>query len=346
VDSCATTATSLSDTQKQLESQLQLQSTCAFTIDRIDSITPSGREEVFDIEVERTGNFIANGVVSHNTRWSLLDLTQRLINFSTQNEGADEWEVVQLPAILPSGRSLWPAQWPVEQLLAKKAAIDPQYWNAQYMQDPTSEEGAIVKREWWKTWEKVKPPKCQYIIQAIDPAFTKTSTSDPTAHITVGVWIDEEDKDTPKIMLLNAFAERMEFPELKAVALKHYKEWEPDAFIIEAKASGWPLIFELRAMGIPVQDFTPSRGNDKITRLNSVADLFRSGMVYAPDTRWAREVIEQFAAFPSGDHDDLVDALVMALMRFRQGGFVSTTQDEKEDKMLRLPRARGFYAPV
>jgi predicted phage terminase large subunit-like protein len=134
---------------------------------------------------------------------------------------------------------------------------------------------------------------------------------------------------------------------LKDKALEHYREWQPDAFIVEAKAAGAPLIFELRQMGIPVSDYTPTRGkrgqsNDKIARLNSVADLFRSGKVWAPDTRWAREVVDTMAAFPNAAHDDLVDSSVMALMRFRQGGFLRLESDE-EDEPRYFRRKAAFY---
>jgi predicted phage terminase large subunit-like protein len=118
-------------------------------------------------------------------------------------------------------------------------------------------------------------------------------------------------------------------------------DWEPDAFIVEAKASGMPLVFELRQMGIPVAEFTPSKGNDKIARVNAVADLFASGMVWFPQKRWAEEVIEEFASFPTGDHDDLVDSSTQALLRFRQGGFIRTPSDEPEEEYP--PRYAEYY---
>jgi predicted phage terminase large subunit-like protein len=113
--------------------------------------------------------------------------------------------------------------------------------------------------------------------------------------------------------------------------MEMYKSYQPDAFVVEAKAAGTPLIFELRSMGIPVSEYTPSRGNDKIARVNAVADLFASGVVWCPETRWAEEVVEQFAAFPNAEHDDLVDSSTQALIRFRQGGFVSLFSDELEE---------------
>jgi predicted phage terminase large subunit-like protein len=281
------------------------------------------------------------------TRWSLLDLTGRLIDYQTRNPDAEPWEIVELPAILngdtENEKSLWPEQWPLEQLKKVKASLDPRYWNAQYMQNPTSENSAIISRRDWRIWEKDDPPVCEYVIQSWDTAFETKNNSDYSACTTWGIFYNEEENDTPQLILLDAFKDRMAFPELKQVALKHYKEWEPDAFIVEKKAAGAPLIQELRAMGIPVQEFSPSRGNDKNVRLNAVADLFTSGKVWAPDTRWAREVIEEVAAFPVGEHDDFVDTTSQALLRFRQGGFITLETDEKDEYIYTRARKAAYY---
>ena len=282
------------------------------------------------------------------TRWSKLDLTGRLIDYQIKNDipEEDRWEVVELPAILYENtdreKSLWPEQWPLESLKGKKANMDPQYWNAQYMQNPVSNNAAIVSRNSWRIWPGDEPPPCEYVIQSWDTAFEAKNSADYSACTTWGVWYNEEEKNQPQVILLDAFKDRMQFPELKAVALKHYKEWEPDAFIVEKKAAGAPLIQEMRNMGIPVEEFTPSRGNDKIVRLNAVSDLFASGKVWAPDTRWAREVIEEVASFPNGDNDDYVDTTSQALLRFRRGGFISLDSDEKDDPIY-FKRRAAYY---
>ena len=281
------------------------------------------------------------------TRWSLLDLTGRLIDYQIKNPDTIPWEIVELPAILDEGtekeKSLWPAQWSLEALKNTKASIDPRFWNAQYMQNPTSDMSALVSRKDWKIWEADEPPKCEYIIQSWDTAFETKNTSDYSACTTWGVFYENEDKRNPNIILLDAFKDRMTFPELKTIALKHYKEWTPDAFIVEKKASGGPLIQELRLIGIPVQEFSPSRGNDKMVRLNAVADLFTSGKVWAPDTRWAREVVEEIASFPVGEHDDFVDTTTQALLRYRQGGFITLDTDEQDDELTYKYRRRAAY---
>ena len=275
------------------------------------------------------------------TRWSLRDLTGKILKSSIERDG-DMWDVINFPAILPDDKPLWPAFWPLTELLALKEELPVSKWNAQYQQSPTSEEGALVKREWWKLWEADRPPNCNFVIQSWDTAFTKNERSDYSACTTWGVFYKDEDERDPHIILLDAFKERMEFPELKAKAIRMYKEWEPDAFIVEAKASGAPLIFELRRMGIPVSEFTPTRGNDKIARLNSVTDLFASGKVWAPGTRWADEVMEEMAAFPNSDHDDLVDSSTQALIRFRKGGFVSLPSDDQDEPQF-YRRKAAYY---
>jgi len=275
------------------------------------------------------------------TRWAKRDLTGKILQAMVDRDG-DEWEIIELPAILPSDKPLWPEFWSYEELDKLRTELPLSKWQAQYQQDPTSEEGAIVKREWWQVWEGDRPPSCHFIIQSWDTAFTKNERSDYSACTTWGVFYKDENEADPHIILLDALKERMEFPDLKQRALEMYQDWEPDACIVEAKASGAPLVFELRRMGIPVQEFTPVRGNDKITRLNAVSDLFASGKVWAPRKRWAEEVVEEVAAFPNSDHDDLVDSTTQALLRFRRGGFISVYSDEKDDP-IEFKRKRAYY---
>jgi predicted phage terminase large subunit-like protein len=278
------------------------------------------------------------------TRWSIRDLTGQLIKKQMNEPGADQWEVIELPALLPeSGEPIWPEFWSLEELLKTKASIPVSKWNAQYQQQPTSEEGALIKREYWRDWEQVKPPDCDIIMQSWDTAFTAGTRSDYSACTTWGVFFNEEEGKN-NIILLDAIRGKWEFPELKQKALEHYKKWDPDITLIEARAAGHPLIYELRMMGIPVQDVTVGRGtvtnrNDKISRTNSVTDIFASRTVWANKTmNWSQEVIEECAAFPAGEHDDYLDTVVMAMQRFRQGGWVGTMLDvEEEDAPERVP---------
>ena len=277
------------------------------------------------------------------TRWSKRDLTGQVVKAAAQRSG-EEWEVIEFPAILPSGKPLWPEFWSLKELQALKEELPNSKWQAQYMQQPTSDVSAIVKREWWKIWQHDRPPSCEFIIKSWDTAFLKTERADYSACTTWGVFYQDDDRGVNRanIILLNAFKKRMEFPELKQRAFEEFKEWEVDSLIVEAKAAGSPLIFELRAMGIPVQEFTPSKGNDKIARLNAVADMFASGHVWVPNTHWAEELIEEVASFPSGEHDDLVDSMTQALLRYRRGGFIQLASDE-EDEPRQFRRKEPYY---
>lgn len=279
------------------------------------------------------------------TRWSKRDLTAKVLK-AAASRGGDEWEVIEFPAILPSGNPLWPEFWPTEELSVLREELPNSKWMAQYQQNPTGDQSAIVKREWWNVWEKERPPSCDFILQCWDTAFEKTQRADYSACTTWGVFYypDDNGTDQANIILLDAVRDRLEFPSLKRAAIEQYQEWQPDSIIIEKKASGAPLIYELRSMGIPVQEFTPSRGNDKISRLNAVSDVFASGRVWVPDTHWAEEVVEEVASFPGSEHDDYTDTVSMAIARFRRGGYITTDLDEPDElQYFKSRRGQGYY---
>ena len=274
------------------------------------------------------------------TRWGLTDLTGKLLKASGQDVMADEWEVVEFPAIMPSGKPLWPEFWNKDDLLKVKASLPVSKWNAQWQQHPVAEEGAIIKKEWWQTWEPEEIPPVSYIIQSYDTAFSKKETADYSAITTWGVF-KPEDGGPDNIILMDARRGRWNFPELKQVAYEEYEYWDPDMVIVEAKASGTPLTDELRSTGIPVMNYTPSKGRDKFTRMHMVAPVFESGMVWAPEKKFADELIEECAAFPHGEHDVFCDSMTMALIRFRRGGFLTLDSDEADDTYE--PRQRIYY---
>ena len=277
------------------------------------------------------------------TRWGTKDLTARLLK-SQSNTHADRWEVIEFPAILPSGTPLWPEFWKLEELEAVRSSLSVQKWNAMYQQQPTNDEGAILKREWWRRWLPENPPVVNYIIQSYDTAYSKKETADYSVITTWGVFYPTADSG-PNIILLDVTRGRWDFPELKRIAKEEYRRWNPDNVLIEAKATGVTLQQELRRVGIPVTMYTPGgrrAGTDKISRANSVAPVFEAGMVWAPERLWADELIEECAAFPNGDNDDMVDSTTQAIMRFRQGNFVSLASDYK-DEIVSRPVAEEYY---
>ena len=275
------------------------------------------------------------------TRWGKKVLTGRLLAAQGGDNMADQWEVVEFPAILPSAKPLWPEFWEKDALLGIKASLPVQKWNAQWQQTPTSSDSAIIKREWWQEWGKKEIPPVKYIIQSYDTAFSKKESADYSAITTWGVF-EPEEGGSDNLILLDARRGRWNFPELKEVAYEEHEYWEPDMVVVEAKATGTPLIDELRLRGIPALGFSPGKGRDKVTRMHMVAPLFEAGIVWAPnDKKFADEVIEEVVSFPNGDHDDFCDSMTLALMRFRQGGFVSLLGEEEEHDEYR--RKREYY---
>jgi len=320
----------------------------------------NGNYEVFDKVYEwyaygaRTRLMPGGRVVVLHTRWAKNDLIGRLIEESAKEKESDQWDYTEFPAILNEGtdneKSLWPEQWTLESLKRTRASMPTFQWQAQYQQNPVSQEGALIKKEWWKTWIKDEAPECEYIIMALDAAQEANKRSDYTALTTWGVFYfdNDEGRKIANIILLNAINKRLEFPELKDLALREYKFWKPDCFIIEKKSNGAALAQEMRRMGVPIQEYTPSRGapgqsNTKYARVNSIADIVRSGLVWAPQYKWAEEVIEQCNDFPAGKNDDLVDTATMALMRFRNGGFITLPSDEDDADYRFKPRRSAAY---
>ena len=308
-----------------------------------DALSPTALEHAYEWYTSGPRQRLQPGgaIVIVMTRWAENDLTGKVLKQSARDILADKWEVVEFPALMPSDEPLWPEFWKKEDLLAVKGSLSVGKWEAQWQQNPTSETSAILKREWWKKWDKDELPKLHYVMQSYDTAFSKQSSADYSAITTWGVFYPVE-HGPPNIILMDAQKGRWDFPDLRRTALEEYKYWNPECVLIEAKASGMPLTQELRTMGIPVVNYSPSRGNDKHVRVNSISPLFEAGMVWAPDARWAEEVIEECAQFPAGEHDDYVDTVTQALRRFREGGFVSHPEDWA-DETDPAPRQRVYY---
>jgi predicted phage terminase large subunit-like protein len=309
-----------------------------------DALSPAALDNIYEWYTSGPRQRLQPGgaIIIVMTRWSIRDLTAKVLQKQAEG-GADQWEVVEFPAIFPeTDNVLWPEFWSRDELDGVRASIPVAKWNAQYLQNPTAEEGAIIKREWWNVWDHDDPPVVDYVIQSYDTAFTKSERADYSAITTWGVFYPDEG-DEAAIILLDSEKGRWEFPELKDAAMRLYEEFEPDMVLIEQKASGTPLTQDLRKMGIPVSGFTPGRGADKFSRMNACAPVFESGMVWCPETRWAEEVIEECASFPNGEHDDLADSMTQAILRFRQGSFIRTRSDYEDDDLATYRRSREYY---
>ena len=318
----------------------------------------NGNFEIFDKAYQwftfgaRTRLMPGGRVAVVQTRWHLDDLSGRLVRDMSQNEGADQYEVVEFPAILETKnddgdiieKALWPEVFDLQALHRTKASMPVFQWNAQYQQNPTAEGAALVKRDWWRKWQDPDPPDVDYVIMSLDTATEVKERADYTAMTVWGVFFNEEEHAN-HLILLDSIRKRVEFPELKKLAVENYRHWKPDAFIVEKKNSGVALFQELRRTGMLLQEYMPTRATgNKYVRLQSVADIVAAGVVWVPETRWAEELVEEIAAFPVGSHDDLVDSAVMALMRFRQGGFLRLpTDDDVDTEDGYVPYRAAYY---
>jgi len=292
-------------------------------------------------------------------RWSKHDLCGRLIEASRRTPGSHQWEVITLPALEEKQdldgnihyESTWPEYWSTKAMVQLRETMMAEpggawRWNSMYQQNPGADSVAMLKREYWRKWEKSSPPKCEFVIQSWDAAATGKDRSNYSACTTWGVFQanDNEGKAVYNIILLDAERGKWDFPDLKKAVVRKYntvlKDGHPDALIIENKSAGIQLIQELRATGVPVTPVSPfgnqwtkmaGASNDKISRVNRILEMFSSGLVWAIQSSSSEEVIEECAEFPNGQYDDYVDTVSQALARFRDGGFIRFETDEDDE---------------
>lgn len=300
-------------------------------------------------------------IVINHTRWREDDLIGRV----TTEHAFEGWDIVNFPAILPSGRALWPEWRPLEELLRIKAVTPPRDWEALYQGRPTAEEGGILKRHWWKPWTSPDPPECTHVLLSLDGAYSSKDSADFSAATVWGFFrqpvrgdVDME-RGADGMILLDAWHDRVEYPEFRNKVAKLIKAHDPDTVLIENKASGLSLIQELRRAGVPVTQFDPRRqGGDKEARANAAANAFSSGAVWYPEklrgadgtmvrADFAHMVINECAAFPTGANDDLVDTVTQAVLHFRQRGMLRLASDDTWDipppPPPRMP-GKSYYA--
>ena len=289
-----------------------------------------------------------------NTRYHFDDLCGWLLKQQEEMSEYDTlpWDVVRIPAWLdeeaaelldlPEGGSYFP-EWKPDEVLAIdeaeiKASNGSRYWNSLYMQDPTPEEGGLIKKKWIQEWEYEEPPTCEFIIQTYDTAFSTRTTADFSVIQTWGIFSLYEQNEmgiedfAPNLILLGNIRGRFEYPELRRTAQMLYSKHKPDVCIIEKKASGQSLIQDMRRSGLPVKDYTPDR--DKVARAYAASPIMEAGRVWIPkNKKWADELIEELTRFPHAAHDDQVDALVMAIHYLKESWHVTHPDDpEWEDE--------------
>ena len=286
-------------------------------------------------------------IVIYHTRWREDDL----IGMVLKHHAHEQWDVVNYPAIMPSGRALWPEWWSLEALERIRSVTPAREWSALYQGEPTAQEGGILKRKWWQRWTDDDAPECQHVVLSIDGAYSAKTSADFSAATIWGYFRKKVDGDIDRrpaadsLILLNAWKGRVEYPDFRARVLELIREHQPDTILIEDKASGQSLIQELRRAGIAVVAYQPDR--DKVARAYAASNMLESGCVWVPERPWADMVIDECAAFPTGANDDLVDTVTQALLRFRQSGMLRLQSDDTWDvPPPAMPRKPGssYYA--
>jgi predicted phage terminase large subunit-like protein len=252
------------------------------------------------------------------------------------------------------GQLLWPERVNEKDLESLKQALGSSYAIAgQLQQRPSPEAGGIIKKEWFKWWKDTSPPKIECVVQSWDTAFSGNKKSAYSACTTWGVFYDENYVEN--VILLSMWRGRVEYVELRERAKMLYfdyrnigKEKQPrfkgrpvDMFLIEAKASGDPLIRDMEAAGIRAIPFNPTGQGDKNIRVHFVTPLIEGGRVWLPARYnavansydqllpWADEFLELAACFPNLESNDVVDTMSQALSKLKRGMFLLNPRDER-----------------
>lgn len=254
-------------------------------------------------------------VVLIMTRWHADDLAGRLL--AAEKAGADKWTVLHLPALAAVGDSLgrepgaalWPEKYDAVALDRIRTAVGSRVFAALYQGQPSNDDTALLKREWWRTYTR-PPERFDRVIQSWDMAFKGGVQND---YVVGQVW----GTVGADCYLLDQVRGRLDFPATLDAVRALTAAWPAATTkLIEDTANGPAVIATLtREIGgiVPV---TPQGG--KVARVNAIAGLVEAGNVRLPDPAlrsWVGDFIEEAAAFPTGAHDDQIDAMSQALVR-------------------------------
>ena len=221
--------------------------------------------------------------------------------------------------------ALWPERFPLEDL-ERRERLNPREFASLYQQSPFIQGGNLIKSNWWQTYPPdMKPERFTSLIIAADTAFKAKQNSDYSVMMVMGLDTNGD------IYIVDAIRDRFEFPDLKRRMIMLNTEWRGKGLrgiYVEDKASGQSLIQELkRESGVSVIPYRVA--SDKVSRLNAVLPLIEGGRVFLPEVApWLDPFMDECQTFPSGKHDDMVDALSMGL-----------------DVLARTPTTGSYYVP-
>lgn len=211
--------------------------------------------------------------------------------------------------------SLWPEVFTPEKIEIYKRLLGKQGTAAQLQQRPTVEEGNIIKREYLKFYKKSDLPSPLTIIQSSDTAFKTGTMNDYSVCVTIGKFGD-------KFYLIDMTRGKYEFPELKKLEFRNFEKHNPMRKYIEDAASGQSLIQEFRSLykGIADTRIKPIKADkDKVSGVNAITPILEAGNFFLPeDESFTQTIIDEMLDFPNGEHDDIVDAIRIALNAERQ----------------------------
>lgn len=226
------------------------------------------------------------------------------------------------------GELLWPERIDEQTLANLERSLGTYAAAGQLQQRPMPKGGGILRAEWWVPWESDDLPEIEYVMQSYDTAFSTKEKSSYSARTTWGVF---RKNGQINVIVIEMWYDRVTYPELRTLAQEAYEEWQPDAVMIEKKASGQSLLQDLRMAGVPVIEYNPDR--DKEARAHASSALLEDGRIYFPaNKKWAKDLIDICAAFPAGDNDDIVDTCTQAWLRLRKGWFISHSTDYEDDE--------------
>ena len=328
-----------------------------------DAISPTGRKYIKEWWPSglRTRLMPNGAIIIINTRYHYDDLCGWLLKQESKMDlrKSDRWHVISIPAWLDEkaaallgleqGTSYFP-EWKSDAVLKLdeleiRSTNGGKYWESLYMQNPTPDEGGLIKKSWIKWWEYDEPPSCDFIIQTYDTAFSTKTTADFSVVQTWGIFTHKDQQEggqesySSHLILLGSIRGRYEYPELRRIAQEQYKKHRPDICIVEKKASGQSLIQDMRRAGLPVMEYNPDR--DKVSRVYASTPMFESGKVWLPrGKQWAEELHDELITFPYAPHDDQVDTTTMAVHYVRESWRLVHKEDPNWDEEKESKRSK------